>query len=188
MRWPSSLAAYQRCQRRRGAASWADGERILAERETFRQRAAAVIQGYRTQDLTFRVFRNEALEQYRSLFDLASRYTYLAAKSYDYETGLLGTPQGQAFIASIVASPLAGRPQRRRCPRHRQHAGRHRPRRRAWRRLNADFAVAEGRLGINNPDNNSTVFCLRGEHFRILDDPTSPATTKHGGRRWSSTS
>ena len=52
--------------------------------ESYRQRAAAVIAGYRTRDLTFRTFRNEALEQYRTLFDLASRYTYLAAKSYDY--------------------------------------------------------------------------------------------------------
>ena len=59
----------------------ARGSRILAEREVFRQRAASIIQGYRTKDLTFRTFRNEALEQYRSLYDLASRYTYMAAKA-----------------------------------------------------------------------------------------------------------
>eukprot|EP01035_Chromulina_nebulosa_P043927 gene43927-59503_t len=34
----------------------AEGDRIQAERETFRQRAAALIQGYRTKDLTFRSF------------------------------------------------------------------------------------------------------------------------------------
>ena len=37
--------------------------------------------------------------------------------------------------------------------------------------LNADFAVAEGRLGINNPDHYNTVFSLRHELFRILNDP-----------------
>jgi hypothetical protein len=37
--------------------------------------------------------------------------------------------------------------------------------------LNADFSVAEGRLGINNPDQYGTVFSLRGELFRLLNDP-----------------
>ena len=34
--------------------------------------------------------------------------------------------------------------------------------------LNADFAVAEGRLGINNPDHYNPLFSLRQELFRIL--------------------
>ena len=84
------------------------GQGLLTERESFRQRAAAIINGYRTKDLTFRTFRNEALEQYRTLFDLAGRYSYLAAKSYDYETGLLGTPEGKAVINRIVASRSRG--------------------------------------------------------------------------------
>lgn len=37
--------------------------------------------------------------------------------------------------------------------------------------INADFAVAEGRLGINNPDAQGTLFSLRHELFRILNDP-----------------
>jgi hypothetical protein len=36
--------------------------------------------------------------------------------------------------------------------------------------LNADFSVAEGRLGINNPDPYGTLFSLRGELFRIRTD------------------
>ena len=148
----------------------AKGERILAEREVFRQRAAAVIQGYRTKDLTFRTFRNEALEQYRSLFDLASRYTYLAAKAYDYETGLLGSPQGQTVFSKIVASRslgdlTAGVPQSTVSTLGDAGlAG-------TMAQLNADFSVAEGRLGINNPDYNGTVFSLRKEQFRIQEDP-----------------
>jgi hypothetical protein len=148
----------------------ARGNRVLANRELFRQRAAAVIQGYRTRDVTFRLFRNEALEQYRSLFDLASRYTYLAAKSYDYETGLLGTTEGQSVFSAIVASRSLGD-----LTDGTPHlttssfgdaglAG-------SMAKLDADFSVAEGRLGINNPDQNGTVFSMRSELFRIVDLP-----------------
>lgn len=143
------------------------GEAIRQRRETLRQRAAAVINGYRTKDLTFRTFRNEALVQYRTLFDLAGRYSYLAAKSYDYETGLLGTPQGQAVINRIVASRslgdlTGGEPQATTSTLGDAGlAG-------TMAQLNADFAVAEGRLGINNPDHYNTLFSLRQELFRIL--------------------
>jgi hypothetical protein len=143
------------------------GETIRQRRETLRQRAAAVINGYRTKDLAFRTFRNEALVQYRTLFDLAGRYSYLAAKSYDYETGLLGTPQGQAVINRIVASRslgdlTGGVPQATTSTLGDAGlAG-------TMAQLNADFAVAEGRLGINNPDHDNTLFSLRQELFRIL--------------------
>ena len=148
----------------------ARGSRILAEREVFRQRAASIIQGYRTKDLTFRTFRNEALEQYRSLYDLASRYTYMAAKAYDYETGLLGSPQGQAVFSKIVASRSLGDLSDG-VPKSTAStlgdaglAG-------TMAQLDAEFSVAEGRLGINNPDYYGTVFSLRKERFRIQDDP-----------------
>ena len=143
------------------------GETLRLRRETLRQRAAAVINGYRTKDLTFRTFRNEALVQYRTLFDLAGRYSYLAAKSYDYETGLLGTPQGQAVINRLVASRslgdlTGGEPQATTSTLGDAGlAG-------TMAQLNADFAVAEGRLGINNPDHYNTLFSLRSELFRIL--------------------
>jgi hypothetical protein len=149
----------------------AEGASIQSDRETFRMRAAAKVTGYRTNDLTFRTFRNEALEQYRTLYDLAGRYTYLAAKSYDYETGLLGTTAGQQVISNIVASRALG-----------DLSGDH-PQATVstlgdaglagtLAQLNADFSVAEGRLGINNPDPYGTLFSLRGELFRIQDDPT----------------
>ena len=152
----------------------ATGQSILSERESYRQRAAAVISGYRTRDLTFRTFRNEALEQYRTLFDLASRYTYLAAKSYDYETGLLGTPAGQAVIASIVSARSLGDlsgdvPQATTSTLGDAGlAGR-------LAQMNADFSVAEGRLGINNPDPYGTLFSVRSELYRITTDAASTA-------------
>jgi hypothetical protein len=148
----------------------AQGERIQLEREIFRKRAATQVQGYRTNDLTFRAFRNESLEQYRTLFDLASRYTYLAAKSYDYETGLLGSAQGQAVISKIVSSRAlgdlsGGKPQATVSTLGDSGlAG-------TMAQLQADFSVAEGRLGINNPDTNGTLISLRQGLFRILNNP-----------------
>lgn len=147
----------------------ATGESIQADRETFRQRAAAKIQRYRTKDLTFRTFRNEALEQYRSLYDLAARYTYLAAKAYDYETGLLGSTSGQTAINAVVSSRALGDltggvPQATVSTLGDAGlAG-------TMARLQADWAVAKSRLGINNPDVNGTLFSLRRELFRLLPD------------------
>ncbi len=152
----------------------ARGDRILAEREIFRLRAAAIIQGYRTRDVAFRAFRNEALEQYRTLFDLGARYTYLAAKSYDYETGLLGTSAGQAVINRIVASRSLGDltngiPQATTSTLGDAGlAG-------TMAQMTADFAVAKGRLGINNPDQNGTLFSLRHELYRLTEDPDTVA-------------
>lgn len=148
----------------------AQGDRLQIERELFRQRAAAIIQGYRTRDLSFRLFRDESLEQYRSLYDLAARYCYLAAKSYDYETGLLGSDAGQEVFSSLVSSRALGdisngEPQATTSTLGDAGlAG-------TMARLAADFSVAEGRLGINNPDQYGTVFSLRKELFRIMDDP-----------------
>jgi hypothetical protein len=164
----------------------AKGNRVMAEREVFRKRAAAIIQGHRTKDLTFRVFRNEALEQYRSLFDLSSRYTYLAAKAYDYETGLLGTSQGQKVFDRIVASRslgdlTGGVPQSTVSTLGDAGlAG-------TMAQLNADFSVAEGRLGINNPDYNGTVFSLRRELFRLLYDDSSGSESTAGDDAWQQT-
>ena len=107
-----------------------------------------------------------------SSIELASRYTYLAAKSYDYETGLLGTAQGQQVFNDVVASRALGDltgdvPQSTVSTLGDSGlAG-------TMAQMNADFSVAEGRLGINNPDQNGTLFSLRKELFRLPEDPTS---------------
>jgi hypothetical protein len=167
------LAAYQAANER-VLSVLGRGQRIQEERDAFRKRAAAVVQGYRTKDVTFRVFRNEALEQYRSLFDLASRYTYMTAKAYDYETGLLGTTEGQAFISSIVSSRSLGDVRDGDVFATVSSLGDN-GLGGALAKLHADHEVAEGRLGINNPEIYSTLFSLRGENFRILDDPNQTA-------------
>jgi len=145
----------------------AKGNRLQEEREVYRKRAAAVIQGYRTRDAGFRIFRNEKLERYKSLFDLAARYTYLAAKAYDYETGLLDSDQGRRFLNRVIAARALGvvkdgQP---------QFAGSNTGDpglSSILAEMKADWDVLKGRLGFNNPDAYGTTASLRTENFRIL--------------------
>ncbi len=148
----------------------ARGERLQAEREITRQRAAAMIQGYRTGDAAFRIFRNEKLERYKTLFDLASRYAFLAANAYDYDTGLLGTEKGRSFVNRIVSSRALGvvrdgEP---------QFAGSNTGDpgiSSALAEMKADFDVLKGRLGFNAPDAYNTLASLRSGNLRILPTP-----------------
>ena len=145
----------------------AQGNRLQQEREIFRQRTAALIQGYRTRDAAFRIFRNEKLERYKTLFDLAAQYAFLAAQAYDYETGLLGTSQGKQFLNRIVSARALGvvnngEP---------QYAGSNTGDpglSSALAEMRADWQVLKGRLGFNNPDAYGTTVSLRTENHRIL--------------------
>ena len=156
----------------RVAQIYAEADRLLSERQSFRVRAAAVVQGYRTRDVVFRSLRNEKLSQFSALFDLAQTYTYCAVKAYDYETGLLGSPEGLGFTHAIISNLSVG-----------EFVG--------GNPLNAtigdpglagvlaavrdDWSVARRRLGFNNPDRNGTMFSLRQELFRIRTDQPTPA-------------
>lgn len=151
----------------------AQGDTIQREREYFRRRAAAIVQGYRTKDLGFRTFRDEALESYRSLFDLASRYTYLASRAYDYETALLDpvrSTKAKSFLQDIVKSRAVGVftdgvPQQASSTTGDPGLSG------VLARMNADWSVAKHRLGINNPARNQTVFSLRREMKRVDPGP-----------------
>ena len=145
----------------------AKGNQIQKEREIFRQRASAVIQGFRTRDAAFRIFRNEKLERYKTLFDLSARYTYLAAKAYDYETGLLHTDQGKSFLRRIVQSRSLG-VLKDGAP---QYAGSNTGDpglSSVMAEMDSDWSVLKGRLGFNNPDTYGTTVSMRAEKFRIL--------------------
>jgi hypothetical protein len=155
----------------------AEGDRIQEARATFRKRSAAVTQGYRTNDYLFRAFRDEALEKYRTLFDLAAKYTYLAARAYDYETGLLdanGNSTANTFFNKIVQarSPgvvLNGQPQFGGSETGDPGlAG-------VLAKMSADWSVVKSRLGFNNPDQYKTTFSLRSEKYRLLDNATGDA-------------
>jgi hypothetical protein len=148
----------------------AQGERLQQEREVFRQRTAAVIQGYRTRDAAFRLFRNEKLERYGTLFDLAARYALLSANAYDYETGLLHSDKGKEFVNRIICSRALG-VVRDGTP---QYAGSDTGDpglSSALAEMKADWDTLKGRLGFNNPDAYGTTLSLRTENLRIL--PTS---------------
>ena len=160
--------------RMRYATLKAQGDRILLEREIFRKRAASKVHGYRTRDAAFRIFRNEKLERYKSMFDLAARYTYFAAKAYDYETGQLGSDSGQRFLSRIVASRALGVVQ----DGEPQFAGSNMGDpglSSVLAEMKADWSVLRGRLGFNNPDTYGTTASLRTENHRIL--PGSAGST-----------
>ncbi len=152
----------------RGVATLvADGDRIQSEREVFRRRMASVVQGYRTRDAGFRFFRNEKLERYKTLQDLATRYALLAANAYDYETGLLGTTAGRQFARGIVASRALG-VVRNGEPQFAGSSTGDPGLSSALASMKADWDVLKGRLGFNNPDAYGTTVSLRTENFRIL--------------------
>ncbi len=144
----------------------AEGQELMEERKRFRQRVAGAVQQNRYQDLTFRLFRNEALQKYRASFDLAARYVYMAATTYDYETCQLGSKAaaGRRFLTDIVRERALG-----------QYLddepvpgvnGLSDP----LGRLNQNFQVLKTQLGINNPQIESNRFSLRRECFRIRED------------------
>lgn len=143
------------------------GNQVQAERQTWREQVAGVIQGYRTQDVAYRLFRNERLERYKTLFDLAAKYALLAANAYDYETGLLDTDQGRQYVNSIVSSRALGVVENG----EPQFAGSDTGDpglSSALAEMKADWDVLKGRLGFNNPDAYGTTVSLRQEKYRLL--------------------
>jgi hypothetical protein len=145
----------------------AQGLRIQEEREMFRKNTAVVVQSFRSKDAAFRIFRNEKLERYKALQDMAAKYAFLAAQAYDYETGLLGTDEGRMFINRIIKSRalgvvVNGKP---------QFAGSDTGDpgiSSVLAEMKNDWNVIKGRLGFNNPDQYATSLSLRNEKHRIL--------------------
>jgi hypothetical protein len=137
------------------------GLALLDERADFNRQAAGATQALRYQDMAFRVFRNDALQKYRASFDLAQKYTYLAAKAYDYETNLAPTDPGSSLpmLQEIVRTRVIG----------------------DWFygvtpakgglgeqlvKLRGNYEVLKGRLGLNNPQVETSGFSLRSEQAR----------------------
>jgi hypothetical protein len=149
----------------------AEGDRIQQEREAERARRVNRVIKLRYNDMFFRQTQDESLTRYSQAFDLAQKYVYMAAQTYDYETGLLSADgkSGDAFRAEAIGarslgklaadgSPLVGT--------GRGDSGLSD----ILARMKANYAVLKGRLGINNPERNATWFSLRKELFRIGGD------------------
>jgi hypothetical protein len=146
----------------------AKGQRLLDDWDRFQAQTASDVQQYRYKDMAFRIFRNDGIQKYRAQFDLAARYVYLAAKAYDYETGLLGedSRSAQDFLNQLVRSrslglivngqPVTG-------------SGQGDPGLAdAMARMSGSWQVLKSRLGFNNPNLFNYEFSLRYELLRIL--------------------
>lgn len=138
-----------------------NGLALLDERADHNRQAAGAVQLMRYQDMAFRVFRNDSLQKYRAAFDLAQRYTYLAAKAYDYETNLAPTDPGSAqpMLQEIVRNRVLGdwyfgvTPARGGVSEQ-------------LVKLRSNYEVLKGRLGLNNPQVESSGFSLRREQAK----------------------
>jgi hypothetical protein len=140
-----------------------EGVRLIDERAAFNKRVAAQTQRQRYNDMTLRVTRNHALQTYRSQFDLAARYAWLAAKAYDYETNYDASDPGspQAILSDIVRSRTIGlfddQPRR--------GAGGLSD---ALATLKANYESQRGQLGLNTPQRETGKMSLRTQLMRIL--------------------
>ena len=165
-----ALRDYDQAQRKLQSLI-ARGLVIQKNREVARKRSAAIIQGARTRDLAFRVFRDESLEKYKTLFDLAARYTFLAARAYDYETGLLdnsGSSAAAAFYDGVVQSRALGVLDDSGNPQFSASTSGDPGLAGVLAQMQGDWSVAKTRLGFNNPDKYRTTFSLRQENYRIV--------------------
>ncbi|MEN9675703.1 MAG: hypothetical protein RIS76_1599, partial [Verrucomicrobiota bacterium] len=152
----------------------AQGQRIMSERTLARQQTSAILSSATTREVALRMFRNEKLERYKTLFDLAAQYAYLAAQAYDYETGQLGTPAGQSYLATILNSRALGVVQNG----EPQYAGSSTGDpgiSSALAQMKADFDVQKSRLGFNNPYALATDASLRMGNLRILPNTNGTA-------------
>jgi hypothetical protein len=140
------------------------GSMLIDEREAFNKRVAAMTQQNRYQDMTFRVERNHALQNYSRLLDIAARYVYLAAKAYDYETNLDKDDPGSPseLFNQIVRARTPGRLSDSGEPQLGDGlAG-------VLAHLKANYDVLRGQLGLINPQIETGKLSLRREKFRIF--------------------
>jgi subtilisin-like proprotein convertase family protein/threonine dehydrogenase-like Zn-dependent dehydrogenase len=148
------------------------GFRMLQELIRLRQRWAGQITEQRYGDMAFRIFQNDALQNYRRQYDLTQKYVFLTAAAYDYETNLaLGDPAtGNHFLRQIVGVRSLGLLNRQERPDGTviplTGSGLADP----MARMAENFVVLKGQLGINNPQVENNRFSLRHELFRLGDD------------------
>ncbi len=144
-------------------AALQEGIRLIQERETFNKNTAAAVQSSRYKDMAFRVSRNDGLQKYRAAFDLAARYTYMAAKAYDFETNLSPNDRGSAYgyFDQIIRARTLGE-MADGIPLHPGGglAG-------IAAMMMDNFRVMESQISLNNYQIEFNTFSLRQENFGI---------------------
>jgi len=140
-----------------------EGFRLLEEREAFNITLASDANRNRYRDMLNRLTRNEAMAFYNSAFRNAQRYTWLAAKAYDYETSLdPDSPyNAEDILTGIVRASNLGyfdgdSPQV-------SQGGLAE----ILSQLNTNYSALQGQLGLNNPQYEQNHISLRHELFRI---------------------
>lgn len=144
------------------------GNQIQSDLTAFRAQNSSQIQEARYAESVFRTFRNQDLEQYNNSFNLAARYTFAAAKVYDYETGLLdplvvsrqaGDFLGGTMLSEQVGDMIDGKPV--------LGGGGDNTLGNVLAQMEANWSALKGRFGINNPTLENHAISLRWELFRI---------------------
>ncbi|MDF7807663.1 LamG domain-containing protein [Pontiellaceae bacterium B12219] len=148
----------------------AEGDALQVERERLRMNHASDLNTKRYRNMAYQIFRNDELDRYSESFDLAARYCYLAAKAYDYETGMLG--ESNTLYEDIVKARAIGRMSSgssisSRLPLAGGSDGGDPGLADILARLKANWDVYDSRLGFNNPESETGRFSLRSELFRI---------------------
>ena len=165
----------------------AEAERVIDTRTLARQQAVDALTKTRYNEMFFRLARNSALSRYSAQFDLAQKYTYLAAQAYDYETGLLSSDRrsGERFLARIVGARTLGEFDDDGDPIVASDAAKGDGGLAAvLAELDANWLVLKPRLGINNPQSYATWFSLRHDCFRIYDEEDSDKAWKTELRKY----
>ena len=155
----------------------AEGDRIQQERAAARAKRVNHIIDLRYADMFFRQSQDETLTRYSQAFDLAQKYVYMAAQAYDYETGLLSadSKSGDRFRAEIIGSRSLGKFTEDGDPLPGSSSKGDPGLADILYRMQSNYSVLKGRLGLNNPDKNATWFSLRQELFRISSETNANA-------------
>jgi len=154
--------------RMRYAKIVAEGDELQAERERLRIQWAADLSQSRYRNMMYQILRNDELQRYNEAFELAAKYTFLAARAYDYETGMLKSDSscaaGSEFMGQIVKTKALGRFSADGSPLGGGSAGDPGLADILYR-LDANWGVLKPRLGFNNPQADIDSFSLRTDLF-----------------------
>ena len=147
----------------------AEANRLIAERAAMNKMLAGRAQGNRYGDMIARISRDDAARKYESTMDTAVRLAWLAAKAYDYETSL--SPGHPANAVSVLEDLMKVR-----------QLGQ-------WdgdapkvgngglaeilAKLKSNYDFLGSKIGLNNPQWETSTLSLRTEGKRILADGSS---------------